>query len=232
MNLFPDKQKRLDKQLIKAATAGDAAKVTALLDAGATLNQLSVDGPLFMAALTGDTPKYLDVIGLLLDRGADIDLVNKQGGTPLMAAANRGHVNAARLLLSKGADHTLKAHDKTAFDWSLASGSAETIFLMQAKQQNTGATDEVTLQRALGNRTLEEVFNFASRERLTMIRVYPQGPVEAITRQNFRDIDDRSTLRNAFAVYVQQGGKRAESEIFPEMLTKTRTPSGLTGGTL
>ncbi len=229
MKLFPDKQKRLDKQLIKAATAGDAAKVTALLDAGATLNQVSVDGPLFMAAISGDTPKHLEVIRLLIDRGAEINLANKQGGTALMAAANKGHVNATRLLLAEGADHTLKAHDKTAFDWSLASGNAETIFLMQSIMQNTGATDEVTLQRTLGNRTLEEVFNFANRERLTMIRVYPNGPVEAITRQNFRDIDDRHSLRHAFALYVRQGGKRPESDIFPEVLAKVRALPGLSG---
>ena len=40
---------------------------------------------------------------LLLDKGAAVDAVKKDGWTALMWAANKGHAAVARLLLDKGA---------------------------------------------------------------------------------------------------------------------------------
>ena len=39
-----------------------------------------------------------------LGKGAEVDLVDKKGQTPLHVACFKGHVDAARLLLDKGAD--------------------------------------------------------------------------------------------------------------------------------
>jgi len=44
------------------------------------------------------------VIHLLLDRGADISAVDKDGSTPLHFASEYGHEAVARLLLDKGAN--------------------------------------------------------------------------------------------------------------------------------
>ena len=44
---------------------------------------------------------------LLLEKGAAVDAKTKYGLTPLMSACMTGHVEAARLLLEKGADRTL-----------------------------------------------------------------------------------------------------------------------------
>ena len=41
---------------------------------------------------------------LLLDKDAEVDLATKKGTTPLFTACASGHVDAARLLLDKGAD--------------------------------------------------------------------------------------------------------------------------------
>lgn len=222
INIF-NAQKRRNAALVKAATKGDVKKVLSLLDAGAEINQPGTDGPLFMAAYGGDTEAHHQVLEALLARGAKVDERNSVNCTALMGAANRGHKGAAQILLSAGADPNLTGRDKTAFQWALTSGSEDTIYLLQpAPQRREDKPDEVTMLQQIGNRTVEEVFNFASKERITFIRNGADGPVEAVTRQNFKDIADRDALHAAYDKYVAKGGTREESEIFPEVLVKVR----------
>jgi ankyrin repeat protein len=46
----------------------------------------------------------MEVVALLLERGADVDASNKAGWTPLIAAVLSGHTEVVRLLLERGAD--------------------------------------------------------------------------------------------------------------------------------
>ena len=53
-----------------------------------------------MAAVGG----HVEVIRFLLGAGADVNLANNSGATPLMMAAVGGHVEVLCLLLEAGAD--------------------------------------------------------------------------------------------------------------------------------
>lgn len=44
----------------------------------------------------------------LIKEGADVNSVNDYGGTPLMIASKRGHVETVRILLENGADPNIK----------------------------------------------------------------------------------------------------------------------------
>lgn len=55
--------------------------------------------PLYKAAMRGRVP----VIEVLIDKGASIDVANKDGKTPLHAAAQKGHVAAIEVLVAEGA---------------------------------------------------------------------------------------------------------------------------------
>ncbi|KAL7472551.1 hypothetical protein ACHAXS_012928 [Conticribra weissflogii] len=52
-------------------------------------------------------PGSLEVLHLLLERGADVNACNKWRETPLLIAANNGHVEAVKALLDAGADPSL-----------------------------------------------------------------------------------------------------------------------------
>ena len=73
--------------LLFAVRQGNAAAATALLDAGAKVNQVSEGdhtSPLLMAAING----HFDLAMKLLARGADPKLASDAGATPLYAAIN------------------------------------------------------------------------------------------------------------------------------------------------
>ena len=90
--------------IVAAQRAGGARVVEYLLDKGANLKTATNDGAtaLHRAAECGD----VDVLKLLVDKGADVDAQRKSpfgGRTPLASAVVFGHGAAVRYLLSKGA---------------------------------------------------------------------------------------------------------------------------------
>ncbi|RYP66889.1 hypothetical protein DL771_007546 [Monosporascus sp. 5C6A] len=104
-----------------AAERGHEAVVQLLLKNG----QMS----LRWAVETGD----VEVVKLLLDRGADVAVVNKDGWTPLIAASSKGHVDVVRLLLAtSGVNADLKdsKSGQTPLSWAAANGYEAVVQLL------------------------------------------------------------------------------------------------------
>ena len=112
-----------------------------LLDAGAALDMDHPEGvtPLMYAAaggfpevhsLTASLPPLLShivslvcaqLISFLLERGADVNKVHKQGGSALMEAATAGNVTVMQTLLGAGADPLIVDDDGVTALMSAAS---------------------------------------------------------------------------------------------------------------
>src|SRR6267142_1594399 len=98
------------REIIKAAKAGDIAKVRALLGTDADLvNALDTDGstPLHCATWKG----HAEIVSVLLDAGADVNAHNRNehwGTTPLHAAAHANQAMIAQMLIDHGADVNAK----------------------------------------------------------------------------------------------------------------------------
>lgn len=96
--------------LKSAVEDGDAESVQLCLDHGANVNcQFKDDlySPLHTACSSGSSAGTLDVLNLLLSRGADGNACNKWKETPLLIAANNGNRAAVEALLENGADPSL-----------------------------------------------------------------------------------------------------------------------------
>ena len=89
--------------LMMAALRGNLEWTRRLIERGGAVNREGWT-PVHYAA-SGPEAK---VVGLLLDRGADLNARSPNGSTPLMMAARYGSVDAALLLLARGADPRLK----------------------------------------------------------------------------------------------------------------------------
>ena len=123
----------------KAAEEGDLARVRALLAAHPTSVDATDDKgrtPLYNAADSG----HLDVVKLLLEKGATVDVRTKEEGpydnhiTPLMAAAGRGHLDVVKLLLEKGAAVDARGRNgSTPLSFAAEDGHAEVAKLLLEK---------------------------------------------------------------------------------------------------
>jgi hypothetical protein len=92
----------LNEPMAIAAHQGELHEVRRLLDRGASPNSWGVD--CVDTALTGAADAgHVSVVQLLIDRGANLNLPNSQGRTPLSCARSRGHKEVEEALLKAGA---------------------------------------------------------------------------------------------------------------------------------
>lgn len=215
--MFGGKQKRLNRQLLTAAEKGDAVAIEAALRAGADIEArrggLSATTALAQAVIS----ENLEAVETLLRHGAALDAADLHGDTPLCYALEMKNATIAERLLAAGADARVRGwRGRTPL--SLAQRMGDPMLTQKILEAQTPPAvknpDEVTYERPFGNRTLEETFNFAARERISLIRLVPRGPVEAIARDGFDKVADRDQLARAYADYKMAGGRLEVPDIF------------------
>ncbi len=160
--------------LLKAASAGNCEEVVRKLDAGIDIeyintyvvaNDSNEDGPaLTCAAYKG----HVDVVGLLLNRGADIEGKDSDGWTALMCAASGGHANIINLLLDREANIENTAGDgRTALMAAVSDGKADAINLLLDRGAVIDRKDEgccwTSLMGAASGKKVELVGLFLDR---------------------------------------------------------------------
>jgi ankyrin repeat protein len=83
--------------------------------------------PLNCAADAG----HIAVVKLLIDRGADMCMLSRDGWTPLNSAASKGHIEVVKFLLERGADMSLPSSDGwTPLQSAASEGHFEVVQLL------------------------------------------------------------------------------------------------------
>uniref|UniRef100_T1IU24 Uncharacterized protein n=1 Tax=Strigamia maritima TaxID=126957 RepID=T1IU24_STRMM len=90
--------------LMEAASGGYVDVGRVLLDKGADVNAPPVPSSRDTALTIAADKGHYRFVELLLSRGAQVDVKNKKGNSPLWLAANGGHLDVVQLLVSAGAD--------------------------------------------------------------------------------------------------------------------------------
>jgi hypothetical protein len=91
-----------EPKLVSLASGGKLDEIRALLDAGAPVNSMFTSDQ-GTALYYATTRRYTDVMRELLQRGADPNLPDLHGRTPLWIATNDGNEAGTMLLLEYGA---------------------------------------------------------------------------------------------------------------------------------
>ncbi len=118
--------------LYEAAGAGDRAEVIALLDSGVDVNGRSSNGS--YALNNAAVENEVEVMRVLLHHGADPNVQNSQGDTPLICATKYagGQAPTVKMLVEAGTDLAAKDHKgNTAMDYAKAKGQQDAIALME-----------------------------------------------------------------------------------------------------
>ena len=93
------------KEIIYRANLGRADDIKLLVDQGGSANQRTGEGvPILSLASARRDPEGINVVGMLLKLGADVNGRDQKGQTALFYAAKAGNINIANLLLTNGAD--------------------------------------------------------------------------------------------------------------------------------
>ena len=104
---------------------------------------------------------HLEVVRLLIEKGADATAEDKDKKTPLHFAAANGHLEVVRLLIEKGADATAEDEDKkTPMHLAAFNGHVEVVRLLIEKGADATAEDKdkkIPLHLAAENGHLEVV---------------------------------------------------------------------------
>jgi ankyrin repeat protein len=88
--------------LVEAAARGDLARVQALLQAGAAIEQRDANGR--TAVLAATAGNHVDVVRALVARGANVNAQDHQKDSAFLLAGARGYTEIVRATLAAGAD--------------------------------------------------------------------------------------------------------------------------------
>ena len=102
---------------------GDLGQAEAWLDAGLPPDFLG--SRIGSGLMIGAWENNLDLMRLFLSRGADINQVNSNGETPIVLAALRGHLNAVKWLVDRGARINAPNRQWSALHYAVFSGHVE-----------------------------------------------------------------------------------------------------------
>ncbi len=128
----------LSQEMVKSIVQGNPAEVKALLDKGEEVDaKQSGQTALHFAAMNGK----IDIISILIARGAKVDVQDDQGVTPLMLAASNGKLEAIQALVAQGAKiETQNKMGENVLHIAGAHGKKEIVSYLLERGANIRAT--------------------------------------------------------------------------------------------
>src|SRR5262245_20268340 len=124
----------------------------------------------------------------LLEKGVDVDC-GRVSDPPLLHAAYMGQLETVKILLEHGADvRFISEKGNTALSYGQTRGHGAIVDFLQKYIQEC-SKDQILFRRTLGGRVLEEIFDFTTQERFSLICKGEGGAAEAMLREPFSAVE-------------------------------------------
>jgi len=129
-----------EDKLYSAAEAGNSEQAVTLLNRGVNVNAKHTYKEDRTALMVAVESGRIDMVRLLLERGAALNGTDTQGRTALMCAVQSGRADLVKLLLQRGPDlHIADKQGRTALTAALATRNREVINLLSAADPQVAA---------------------------------------------------------------------------------------------
>lgn len=137
----PNARDRMGRSVLHyAVTMRDAASIVPLLIRSGVNINMRTDDTAKITALFCAMDKYIEdkdkdvsaqIIRVLVDMGADLNILDGHGANPLAVAASRNQVNLLRLLIQLGADPAMKLpNGRTALDYARDANAVDAMHVL------------------------------------------------------------------------------------------------------
>lgn len=203
--------------LVYAAENGRYDAVRALIDAGAQIDKKSKDG--MTAYMTAAKHGRAGIASYLAAYDADV-LKKSTAGLTAFQYAIRASFDSVSV--SGGTVYARETQEWAQLLEQLSSAehTQKQRMAEQKRKNGVGMYDVVTFEQPAGdNRVMQQIFNFVTRERVSLVLESPGNRVEAVTIEPFSALGGSQSLKDAFAKYKSHGGTLREEDVIENVLT-------------
>lgn len=197
-----EKKRAATQKMLKAVQAGDLKAVEDALQDGADVNVvvMSKDGYMSSFLVEAVYKRYENIANVLIRAGADINVQDSSGKTPLMWAAAKGQINIINKLINAGAHLNNQSETGwTALTWAAYSGNKETIIaLLQANADpyimsfDAQAIRDILLKRGCQCSEIESNITYAEKTFDSILQEkYPMLLQDSEIQKALADYDER-----------------------------------------
>ena len=208
-----------EDKLRNAAENGDIVTVRSLLNQGVDVNSNAYGRT---ALLWAAQNKHMDIVRLLIEKGANVNTKDKNTGTPLIYEVINGQLDMVKLLLDKGADLNMVSGpvDATALIYAVFQNNKDAVQFLVKRGADVNVKDKLGMtalkyavlagNKEIGRILIENGAKEGKEEYMNLVKSYQEG-------YGVSDPRDLDKMWVKFRTFLAQGKIDSAQNLFLQL---------------